>query len=322
MQVVHIGDISGTSRNVIAVAQQKGMDWRLRPVPTGRGQSPMLILWRRLRDLVEVRCNRPKPDLLHINYGVSGYYGWFRQGVVLHLHGTDVRQDLQSKFLGPVVRHSIKTADVVLYSTPDMAAALLQIRPDATWFPAPLPLAAEVLLTPTQPRNGRRIFFASRWDDTKGAPELLDLVREIRRSRPTVEMQGLDWGKHRHEAAALGVQLLPHMSEPAFRQQLADADIVVGQVRFGVLGLSDLEAMAQARPLVASYTVKDAYGSDAPIANSATAAPIDLVLGLLDDPERAEALGKSGRLWALRYHSASVLQQRLSDIYAGLLRLR
>ncbi|MGA7206737.1 MAG: glycosyltransferase, partial [Specibacter sp.] len=234
--VLHLGDISGTSRNVIEVARAKGLDWELRDVPAGRGANPAIIVLRRLRDLAAVRTLRPRPAVLHINYGVSGYYGWGRRNVVLHLHGTDVRSDLNSKFLGPMVRESIKRADVVLYSTPDMADAVQAIRADAQWFPAPLPSAASTKLTPATPRSGKRVFFASRWDDSKGAPQLLELAAALRRERPELELLGLDWGTYAGQARAQGLQLLPHMSVGEFRAELSRADVVIGQVAFGALG--------------------------------------------------------------------------------------
>ncbi len=319
MRVLHIGDISGTSRNVIAVARQKGLDWVLRPVPAGRGANPALIAWQRLRDLLDTRNIRPRPDLLHINYGVSGYYGWFRKGVVLHLHGTDVRQDLHSRILGPIVKRSVRTADAVLYSTPDMAEPVLALRPDARWLPAPLSRESEVLLQPTRPRNGKRIFFASRWDDSKGAPELLELARKLKEIRPELELLGLQWGTRASEASAAGIRLLPHMSHDSFRQQLADADLVIGQISFGVLGLSDLEAMAQARPVLARFTADDAYGSAAPIANTAEADALGLVEDLLDNPSKAAALGEAARSWALQHHSAQALELQLEALYAQIL---
>ncbi|WP_449373475.1 hypothetical protein [Arthrobacter psychrolactophilus] len=317
-RVLHLGDISGTSKSMIEVARSKGLDWVLRDVPAGRGSNPAFIALRRLRDLVVVRSLRPKPEILHINYGVSGYYGWVRKNVVLHLHGTDVRSDMQSRFLGPVVRHSIKTADVVLYSTPDLGPAVRELRPDAQWFPAPLPTAATDML-PRHPDRSTRIFFASRWDDSKGAPELLILAKAIQGQYPEAVLVGLDWGNHANAARAAGLQLLPLMSTDDFRQEIANADIVIGQVAFGALGLSDLEAMAQARPLVARFTLEEDYGSPAPLFNTDKAPAMTLVERILSDPAGAAEIALAGRAWALEHHGSHTLQARLEGIYQQLL---
>lgn len=318
LTVLHLGDIAGTSRNVIEVADAKGLTWILRDVPAGRGTNPAVVMLRRLRDLIAVRSIRPRPSILHINYGVSGYYGWGRRNVVLHLHGTDVRSDLHSRILGPVVRTSIKRADVVLYSTPDMAAAVKAIRADAQWFPASLPPVAGVRLPLPEPRRGTRIFFASRWDDSKGALQLLELASELRRDHPELELVALDWGTYAQRARNLGMRMLPHMSPDEFRAQLAAADVVIGQLALGALGLSDLEAMAQARPLVARFTLDAEYGEPAPLFNTNTAPALELVLQILADPAAAAALGEQGRNWALKHHGADVLEAKLEDIYAKL----
>lgn len=316
--ILHLGDISGTSRSVIEVARTKGLDWVLRDVPAGRNANPVTILVRRIRDLVAVRMLRPRPAILHINYGVSGYYGWWHKRVVLHLHGTDVRSDMKSPFLGPVVRHSIKSAQVILYSTPDLAPAVHELRPDAQWFPAPLPTAAAHRLQ-RKSLSATRIFFASRWDDSKGAPELLKLAAAIKEIHPLVELVGLDWGTYTAAARETGIRLLPLMSTDEFRQELANADIVVGQLAFGALGLSDLEAMAQARPLIAKFTLENEYGDAAPLFNTASESALSLVQRILDDPSAAAERASAGREWALKHHGAQTLELRLEELYSRLL---
>lgn len=316
--VLHLGDIAGTSLNVIEVAQTKGLDWALRPVPAGRGASPLSIAFARLADLLNVRTLRPRPDVLHINYGVSGYYGWGRKNVVLHLHGTDVRTDLNSRFLGPVVHRSISKADVVLYSTPDLAEVVRNLRPDAQWFPAPLPVAANTLVEPQIQHTGTRIFFASRWDHSKGADQLLELAAALREEFPDLELLGLNWGTEANRAADLGLKLYDLMPADEFRAQLAAADIVVGQVAGGALGLSDLEAMAQARPLVARFNLQEAYGSDAPLFNVDEKPALELVREALADPAAATLRGQTGRVWALEHHGAQGLELRLEAIYGTL----
>lgn len=319
-RVLHLGDISGTSRSVIEIARLKGLDWVLRDIPAGRGANPLVIALRRLRDLVAVRTLRPKPAIFHINYGVSGYYGWGRRNVVLHLHGTDVRSDMKSPILGPVVRRSIKSADVILYSTPDLGQAVKKLRPDAQWFPAPLPPAASVRL----PKHGEgaaiRILFVSRWDESKGAPGLLRLVAALQKRHPTVELVGLDWGTYAQSARETGMTLLPLMGTEEFRQEIANADVVVGQIAFGALGLSDLEAMAQERPLVAKFTLEKDYGNKAPLFNTADEPALDLVERILSDPNAAAQIAKAGRAWALEHHGAQGLETRLEGIYQELLR--
>lgn len=316
LNVLHLGDISGTSRAVIEVARSRGLDWKLRDVPAGRGRSPVAILSARLRDLLAVRTLKPRPDVLHINYGVSGYYGWGRRGVVLHLHGTDVRQDLASRWLGPVVQRSLRTADVVLYSTLDLRDAVTAIRPDAQWFPAPVTL--DSLEEPTEQPVAGDAFFASRWDDTKGALDLIEAARIIAQRHPGLNMTGLDWGTHREAAAAAGITLLPHLRPAQFRQRLERSQIVIGQLAFGVLGISDVEALCAARPLIANFALSPAP-DDVALFQAASATEVaQQVDHILQAPDDAEARARQGRAWALAHHSPVALEQTLESLYEGL----
>lgn len=315
-RVLHLGDLSGTSRAVIEVARSLGLDWTLRDVPAGRGRSPLAILMARLKDLFAVRTLKPKPDVLHINYGVSGYYGWSRRGVVLHLHGTDVRQDLNSRFLGPVVRHSLRTADAVLYSTLDLRDAVTAIRPDAQWFPAPVTMAS--LEEPTERPVMGEVFFASRWDDTKGAVDLLRAAKIIAERHPELTLTGLDWGTHREAAAAAGIALLPHLEPAEFRKRLERSQIVIGQLAFGVLGISDVEALCAARPLIANFALAP-VAEDVALFQAASASEVaEQVDLILQAPHDAEERARQGRSWAITHHSPVALEQTLESIYSGL----
>ncbi|NYE94883.1 hypothetical protein FHU41_001104 [Psychromicrobium silvestre] len=108
------------------------------------------------------------------------------------------------------------------------------------------------------------------------------------------------------------------MSSEGFRQQLADSDIVIGQICFGALGLSDLEAMCQAKPLIAKFTQDEVYGQKAPLYNTAEEKPLRLVSRILEDPATAAKTAVAGREWAQRFHSAVVLEERLEDLYREL----
>lgn len=320
--VLHLGDIAGTSKVFVQIAQGKGLSWDFRDVPAGRGRAPGLILKDRLVDLFQVRSLKPAPRILHINYGVSGYYGWGRRNVVLHLHGTDVRQDLNSRFLGPVVRRSIMTADRVLFSTPDLADAVLALRPDALWLPAPL----SIELSGPQPAPLRpsgmqpTIFFASRWDDAKGAPKLIEAAQRMRGLFPFAKMLGIDWGTHRDAARSAGVHLLPRLTQAEFLETLRQAHVVVGQMSFGALGLADLQAMALGRPLITKFTMQEAYGSEPGLHNAESVdCLIEAVAEILRaDPLALQECGGRSRQWALDHHGAFTLQHRLEEIYASL----
>jgi glycosyltransferase involved in cell wall biosynthesis len=323
--IIHLGDVAGTSRTFVDLARNEGLDWVLREVPPGRGRPAARVIADRATDLAGFLRSRRDIELLHVNYGVSGYYGWGSKiPWVLHLHGTDIRQDLGSRWLGPVVRHSIQTADRVLVATRDLLPAVMPLRPDAEWFPSPLPIGAFGRLDDAPERDPSapvRVFYCSRWDESKGADELLRSAAELVTSHPDWDVVGLDWGRHAAQAGRIGVRLLPYLTTSELRAQLDLADVVVGQTRLGELGLTDLEAMLRRRPLVARYTAGDFEGEALPLWNTTEAPIVDHVeaivaAGPADELVRTRTW--AAREWVRHHHHPLALFARLKRTYAAL----
>lgn len=323
--IIHLGDVAGTSRTFVDLARNEGLDWVLREVPPGRGRPTTRVLADRAADLASFLRIRGDVELLHVNYGVSGYYGWgSRVPWVLHLHGTDIRQDLGSRWLGPVVRRSIQAADRVLVATRDLLPAVVALRPDAEWFPSPLPIGAFGRLDDLPERDpdaAPTVFFCSRWDEAKGADELLRAAAELVKSHPDWDVVGLDWGRHAAQAQRIGVRLRPYLTARELRAQLDLADVVVGQTRLGELGLTDLEAMLRGRPLVARYTAGDFEGEQLPIWNTSEAPVVDQVEAVVAaGPQDALVRERSAAAseWVRSHHHPLELFARLKRTYAGL----
>jgi glycosyltransferase involved in cell wall biosynthesis len=320
MRVIHVNDVAGVASTAVAEARAEGYDWELWPLPAVRGAAVPVKLVRRARDLAGFHPAGRGADLLHVHYGLFGYYAWsVRRPYVLHLHGTDVRVNLNHPVQRRLVLRSVRRAAAVIYSTPDLGPAVTALRPDALWVPAPLPSELAALrrtsAEPTMNGGVPRVVFASRWDPVKGLDELIDLAAQLRVERPDAELVGIDWGAGAGLASSAGVRLQPVMRATQFRELLAGADVVIGQQLTGVLGISDLEAMALGRPLVARFTAQDAYGADAPLWNTASGDPVAAVAAILDDPVEAARRARTGPAWVLRYHSAAAFVERLAQLY-------
>jgi glycosyltransferase involved in cell wall biosynthesis len=327
IRVLHVNDVAGVASAAVASAQSGGLPWRLWTLPAVRGSAVPIKLWRRARDLVRFRPAGQACDVLHVHYGLFGYYAWsVRRPYVLHLHGTDVRGNLRSRALGPLVRAAIRRAGAVVFSTPDLADEVRALRPDATWLPAPLSPAVDA--TPARiglrkpagrPGAAPRIVFASRWDPVKGLQRQLALARDLRGAHPDAELIGVDWGTGAPAAAEAGVALRPMLPAAEFRALMASADIVVGQLASGALGIADLEAMALGRPLIARFAYADAYGSDPAIWNTATCDPMTAVASILADPDATVDRCAATRSWALEHHGAEAFVRAALPIYGQLL---
>lgn len=323
--VVHVNDVAGVASAAVAEAQRAGLPWRLWPLPAVQGRALPVKIWARLRDLWRFRTLGRRADLLHVHFGHFAYYAWsVRRPYVLHLHGTDINANLQRPILGRLTRLAIRRAAAVVYSTPDLADAVHQRRPDAIWLPAPLDAAVfdETAATDrATPQERPRVVYASRWDSVKGLPELLRVAGGIAEAYPDAEQIGIDWGVGAADARLAGVRLLPLLRPAEFRALLVGADIVVGQLASGALGVADLTAMALRRPLIARFTQAASYGSAPAIWNSAELDPLDAVDELLKDASAPNVQKRcaAAREWVIEHHAPHVFVQSVQRVYDDIL---
>ncbi len=79
-------------------------------------------------------------DLYHVNYALQDAYivsKLKRRLDVLHVHGSDVRTTISTKW-GWIVKDNLLQARTVLFSTEDLAPIVHSIRPDALYLPNPV----------------------------------------------------------------------------------------------------------------------------------------------------------------------------------------
>lgn len=261
-RIMHVNEVANVPSTLVQVAQQRGKAWSLRRIPAGK-DHPLRIVSTRLVDLGSWLLDRREADLVHLHYATNGYYGWGRKPFVLHLHGSDVRRDWHKPGLRQVISYSLRRADAVLCATPDLVSWVSEVRPDAHWVPNPLPLE---FFTPSTviPVPGR-VVFSSRWDSTKGLDILLPLARLLVKSG--VEVHGLDWGSHTAQAREAGAILHPLMPLKEFADFLASASLVVGQLQFPVLSMTDYQTLSLGQPLLCAASIESLGESPVPAAS-------------------------------------------------------
>lgn len=250
-KVLHVNKIAGVPETLVAQARKMGLPWALKEIPAGRGKIPTVVKTR-LEDLVAWPRVYAQADLIHLHYATNGYYGWGSKPFVLHLHGSDVRRDWKKPVLREVITHSLQRADAVLYATPDLYQHIKSIRPDAQWAPNPVPTSFFQTQIDTVAEN--TVVFSSRWDDTKGLELLLPLAATL--ISRGVRVVGIDWGTHKQQAREAGVELYPLMAPPDFAKFLASGGVVVGQLKFPALSMTDYQTLALNRPLVCAANVE------------------------------------------------------------------
>jgi glycosyltransferase involved in cell wall biosynthesis len=106
----------------------------------------------------------------------------------------------------------------------------------------------------------------------------------------------------------------------------AQADIIVDQLNYGRYGATAREAMMLGKPTIcfmhpdepATAAELDSIRT-CPLVSASEASVYDALKALLSSPERRTALGREGREFALRWHSAAACAERFERVYDGLM---
>lgn len=262
-RVLHLGDPARAASLLSEAAAGTGRRWPVLPLATApSGSGTMTALRRAGRGGLweaQLALRRVGIPRVHVHSALARpHAGWaFGRRFALHLHGTDIRTRRRDPRFRALVEGTVRDAQVVFYSTPDLREHVADLRTDALLVPVPVPVdAVPTSGLPTavaEVSEGRDVvMFASRWDDPKGGALQIAIARELARafSRPEDPvLVGLDWGPRAREAEQAGVRLVPTMDHAAYRASLAAAQLVVGQST-GVMGASELDALAMDSPLL------------------------------------------------------------------------
>ena len=216
--VLHFNDCAGVGRILVDQAAREGRAWDYLPPdlvrPTTTPDNPLAARARYLPYVLRRARHVGRADVVHVHYATSARLlrerGIPRRPYVLHLHGTDIREQWADPAYHDEIQRAVDGARHVFYTNLDTTENALEARPDAEFMPAFI----EADKLPAWQRRGADgrplVFFASRWEDVKGAGENLRLATELRRALPAaVDLVGLDWGARAAEAGRAGVELRP-----------------------------------------------------------------------------------------------------------------
>jgi hypothetical protein len=120
----------------------------------------------------------------------------------------------------------------------------------------------------------------------------------------------------REEGLPFDVDLIEGVSNAEALERMGRADIVVEKLLGGDAGVTSLEAMALGRVAVAR--IRDQVREQHPAMPVVSATPetfLEVMRGLLTDPERRARLGREGREYVEREHSPAVVGRILEELY-------
>jgi glycosyltransferase involved in cell wall biosynthesis len=262
------------------------------------------------------RLRREHYDAIHIHWVSRGFVGQLTgKPFLIQAHGSDLHVHVQTPGLFTLNRRVLEAARTIFYVTPNLASYVARFEAKLAYLPNPVDVRA-LAESPSAPREVRRILIFTRLDPVKGVERVFPAAERLARD---FDVTALAWGPLTAEyVARYGdhvrfVDPVPHGEVGAFLQQF---DLVIGQMEQGVLGLSEIEAMACGRPLITGID-RGLYQGDKPPVVSATTADelVAQVERLQHDAKRLANLAHEGREWVRRNHGFERHLQLLEQAY-------
>jgi glycosyltransferase involved in cell wall biosynthesis len=322
-QVAQIHGRELVQRNHFVKIYEPNLAGGLAPLPMKLMRMPERVF--DLRHIVG-ELNAKHFDLIHIHWASYGVLGLAsRAPFVLECHGTDVRNRLRHPFFRALLAPVFHRAAAILCITPDLLPVVRALRSDALFFPGPVNVqqfkpAEELVRYPAHPWI---ILLFARLCPEKGSTTALEGIARFTQRHKGIRVRLLDWGPLSNEYKqryGKRFEFVPLMPPEQVQLLIQSADVVVGQFSLGALGLSELQAMSCAKPVICSFLHQDAYPIPPPLCQASTPEEVDNHLErLFQQPDVGAMLGRKAREWICSYHSPVVLSNKLEAIYNSIL---
>ena len=324
MKILHVREVANVAATLVEALNRLGHEAQLRDLPVPGAKLPQYLkaatLPARLRDGLAInRYIRDwKPDIVHLHIaymgwlGVLGGYPYF-----LHCHGDDVSVNMHRPLLRWLSTQSITRAQRFFCSTPDLLQHVTDIRPDTAFIPNPINTDR---FRPAGPADREpRILFISRFERKKGPEIAARIFREFRRSYPSLTIDAFRWGPlfGRQEDPGLFSSFIPLVPYSQMPDLINRYDIVVGQFHLGILSMSELEAMACAKPVVSYFNYPEVYDEPPPLVSGRNPEEVaEKMTALVEDRSARRELGDRGRSWVEGHHDYLRVARLLEGHYA------
>lgn len=263
------------------------------------------------------RLRRTAYDVIHVHWASQGIVGILAgKPFVLQVHGSDLHVNLGIRGVRVWTHAMLDRARTILYVTPNLAAYLRGYEAKVHFLPNPVDV--DDLDEHAPPQDVANVLIFTRLDEVKGPRVIFDAVEQL---RGEFRFTGLDWGPQRaayitrYRGDVDFVGRVPHAEIGAFLRRF---DVVVGQMRQGILSLSEIEALGAGRPVVTGVDWS-LYGADPPPVLEAASpeAIVDALRRLRDEAGLAVRLSREGPKWARRNHGFELHLRLLEAAYFG-----
>ncbi len=287
--------------------------------PTARAWGATLAL--RAAD----RIVRSRPDVVHIHLSFRGSF--VREGLLLalaHAMGRATCATIHGSQFTTFARRSpklaravLRRADLILVLTDEarMVVLLLSGRHPA-FMPNPVAVCSDDQVTDA-PASGIALF-AGEVSRRKGADVLFDAWSAVREARPGAQLVVAGPMVDVPIPTAADVKYVGVLRPDEVRQYLSCAQVAVLPSRAEALPIFALEAMASARPVIATnvgHLATLVRGAGVLVPSEDPLRLAAAIAGLLTDPLLCTSLGRTGRSTIATTYDARVVATLLARQY-------
>jgi hypothetical protein len=108
--------------------------------------------------------------------------------------------------------------------------------------------------------------------------------------------------------------MLPRLDREGMREAIRSADLVLGQFGVGAVGISELEALACAKPVCCRFDFDHVYGEPTPFLTARSVQEsVEAIERARSDRASVAARGRRGREWVVRHHSIQAASRALAE---------
>jgi glycosyltransferase involved in cell wall biosynthesis len=332
-RILHVNDVANVGSNLVTGLNELGIEAALMPIAKIATQSKrsggvLTLPIKKLQNSFQIR-SRVRSDgfnIVHIHFATQALLALIVNiPYYLHIHGTDVRRYLYIAGFRQLIIYLIKNAIKVFYVTPDLEQHLVSFRPDAIFLPNPINVDMFQPVPETEERK-YQVLCISKLDRYKGLEQFIHAIELVWKDRPNVTIAMFGFGNLSAHARQFleqnkdnpNLEIIPRIPYTQMPSLINSSEIILGHQssEYGSLSCSELEAMACEKSVIVNFNFTNAYNEVPPVflSNSAEEAR-DVILQLLDDPEKAKAQGKLARAWVKKYHERQQITQILLDHY-------
>ncbi|HEV8597212.1 MAG TPA: glycosyltransferase family 4 protein [Candidatus Dormibacteraeota bacterium] len=264
------------------------------------------------------RLRRDRYDIVHIHFLSQGVVGVLSgQPFYAQAHGSDLHVNLNSPIYRWVTRSVLEKATAVFYVTPNLSGYFDEYHSKLLYLPNPVDVKGLEDGVPV-PTEVKRVLIFTRLHPVKGVDRIFPAVERL---SSQFELTALEYGPLAREYMARygrWVKFAKPIPHDQIGRFVTRFDLVIGQMRQGILSLMEIEAMIAGRPVVTALDW-NLYRDDPPpvVAASGPNAIVAAIEKLKNDSQELARLSREGREWAIRNHSHAHHLQLLRSAYFG-----